>query len=211
MAPTICVSEVPMVGTAVRTYVRRRQRTKSDAKRPIFALEEILRNGTIAERFLLPDENCPRRSEGTNMVTNYSMAKVRSREHATNVNKSYRQLVEERRDLLSIVIRTIHLVRRNHLLQKRLDALRAETQQYLSSLSSNPEDQSDMPRIAAHPEESSSAEEDTSNLTSPLDADATRCSFRDSPCRDRKCPDGESSSGLKIRLQAEVDSSSPGR
>jgi len=51
-------------------------------------------------------------------------------------------------DLLNIVIRTISLVQRNHILQKRLNALRAETRR-LSSTLNNPKNRCQERRLQA--------------------------------------------------------------
>ena len=49
-------------------------------------------------------------------------------------------------DLLKIVIRTIALVRRNHILEKKIRALRLETRSFITSLLENPENESQYSR-----------------------------------------------------------------
>lgn len=77
-------------------------------------------------------------------------------------------------DLLSIVIRTIILVRRNRLLQRRLNALRAETRRFLRSVLNNPEEQQ---RRSQVPSEDSSSTKKVVSLSPLLDANPTGNSF----------------------------------
>ncbi|XP_071557779.1 uncharacterized protein [Temnothorax nylanderi] len=157
MAPTICVAEFPMAGTTVSTLVRRRRGSENGAKRRRLALEEMLRTGTIVETLVPPREHCSRRLDHADTVPNCSVVKAdRSEEYPMNVDENYRRHVAERRkDLLSIVIRTIILVRRNRILQRRLNALRAETRRFLSSVLNNPEGQQRRSRVPSHSEDSS--------------------------------------------------------
>ncbi|KAM0728991.1 hypothetical protein ACS0PU_004345 [Formica fusca] len=144
MAPTICVAEFPMVGTTVNTYIHRRRRSQNGintAKRQKFSLEQmILQIGTIIETSLTSRENYLRRLEYMNMIPNCSIPD-KSTKHPTNTNEYYKKLVTPRKDLLNIIIRTIILVKRNRILQRRLNALRAETRRFLRSVLNNPENQ----------------------------------------------------------------------
>lgn len=101
MAPTICVAEFPMAGTTVNALVRRRRGPESGMKRRRFALEEILRTGTVVETLLPPREHSSRRLDYANpndTVPNCPVIEAEETgEHPTNVDESYRELVVERR------------------------------------------------------------------------------------------------------------------
>ncbi|XP_050454787.1 LOW QUALITY PROTEIN: uncharacterized protein LOC126853234 [Cataglyphis hispanica] len=150
MAPTICVAEFPMVGTTVNTYVHRRRRSQngiSTAKRQTFSLEQmILHIGTIIETSLTSGEKCSQKLEYTNMIPNCSIPD-KSTKHSTNTNECCRKLVTSKKDLLNIIIRTIILVQRNRILQRRLNVLRAETRRFLRSVLNNPENQCQEQRL----------------------------------------------------------------
>ncbi|XP_012063769.1 PREDICTED: uncharacterized protein LOC105627097 [Atta cephalotes] len=194
MAPTVCIAEFPMaMGTTVNSRIRHRRGSQSGIKRRRFALEQMLRTGTIVETLLPPHKNCEsRRLDSPDTISDCSVVD-RSAEYATNVDENYKRLVaERRRDLLSIVVRTIILVRRNRILQRRLNALRAETRRFLRSVLNNPENQqrrSQMP----HLEDSSSTEKIVSTLSPLLPADPTKNSFQITSCGNRDYPNDESS------------------
>jgi len=96
MAPTVCVAEFPMAtGTVVNARVRRRRGSQNGTKRQRFALEEMLRTGTIVETFLPSRESCLRRLNHTDTVPNCYVAN-RSAEYP-NADEDYKRLVAERR------------------------------------------------------------------------------------------------------------------
>lgn len=98
MAPTVCVAEFPMTGTTVNALIRRRRRPESSVKRRRFALEEMLRTGTIVKTLLPPREHSSWRLDYADMVPNYSVREAEeSGVHSMNVDESYRKLVAERR------------------------------------------------------------------------------------------------------------------
>ncbi|KYQ49618.1 hypothetical protein ALC60_11319 [Trachymyrmex zeteki] len=180
MAPTVCIAEFPMAtGTTVSSRVRYRRESQSGMKRRRFALEEMLRTGTIVETLLPPYENCElRRLDCLDTISDCSVVD-RSAGYATNVDEDYKRLVaERRRDLLSIVVRTIILVRRNRILHGRLNALRAETRRFLRSVLNNPENQQRRSQVPSHLEDSSSTEKIVSTLSPLLPADPTKNSFQ---------------------------------
>ncbi|KYN30421.1 hypothetical protein ALC56_15117 [Trachymyrmex septentrionalis] len=199
MAPTVCIAEFPTaMGTTVSSRIRYRRGSQSGMKRRRFALEQMLRTGTIVETLLPPRENCEsRRLDYPDTISDCSVVD-RSAEYATNVDEDYKRLVaERRRDLLSIVVRTIILVRRNRILQKRLNALRAETRRFLRSVLNNPENQQRRSQIPLHLEDSSSTEKIVSTLSPLLPADPTKNSFQITSCGNRDHPNDESSSSDK--------------
>ncbi|EGI70172.1 hypothetical protein G5I_00930 [Acromyrmex echinatior] len=199
MAPTVCIAEFPMaMGTTVSLRIRYRRGSQSSIKRRRFALEQMLRTGTIVETFLPPHENCEsRRLDYPDTISDCSVVD-RNAEYATNVDEDYKRLVaERRRDLLSIVMRTIILVRRNRILQRRLNALRAETRRFLRSVLNNPENQQRRSQMSLHLEDSSSTEEIVSTLSPLLPADPTKNSFQITSCGNRDYPNDESSSSDK--------------
>lgn len=83
-------------------------------------------------------------------------------------------------DLWSIVIRTITLVRRNHILQRRVNALRAETRRFLHSVLNNPQNQCQQNRLQMPQFESEIVSSSTDKVVSTsllLDSDSTRNSL----------------------------------
>lgn len=98
MAPTVCIAEFPMAtGTTVSSRVRYRRESQSGMKRRRFALEEMLRTGTIVETLLPPYENCElRRLDCLDTISDCSVVD-RSAGYATNVDEDYKRLVAERR------------------------------------------------------------------------------------------------------------------
>ncbi|XP_011867089.1 PREDICTED: uncharacterized protein LOC105561595 [Vollenhovia emeryi] len=165
MAPTICVAEFPMAGTAVSTLAPRQQGPDDDTTWRIFALQELLRTGTIVEAYLPPDEHCSQRLACADTAPNCSVAEADgSGERTAYADEGYRK------DLLSIVIRTVTLVRRNRILQRQLDALQAETRRYLSSALNNPEGQ----QRRTQAEDPSSAEGAVPALSPPRDPASAR-------------------------------------
>jgi len=100
-------------------------------------------------------------------------------------------------DLLSIIVRTIILVRRNRILQRRLNALRAETRRFLRSVLNNPENQQRRSQVPSHAEDSSSTEKVVSTLSPPVPVDPTTNSFQATGCRNRDRTNDESSSSDK--------------
>lgn len=84
-------------------------------------------------------------------------------------------------DLLNIVVRTISLVRRNRILQKRVNALRAETRRFLRSVLNNPENQRQQDRLQMPQPEgevvSSSTDKVISTTLVLVDSDSTGNSF----------------------------------
>lgn len=126
-----------MAGTTVNTYVRRRQRSENAAsvRRRAFALEQmLLRSRPIVETSPTSRENYPREFEYTNTIANRFI----SQKNFQDVDEPCKKFIASRRDLFNIVVRTITLVQRNRILQKHVNALRAETRRYLCSTLNNP-------------------------------------------------------------------------
>ncbi|XP_014479780.1 PREDICTED: uncharacterized protein LOC106747051 isoform X2 [Dinoponera quadriceps] len=142
MPPTVCLAEFPSAGSTVNAYVCRRQRAQNRAnfKRQTLAMEQTLRSEIIGE---IPLASRTNRSPKLGCISTvpdcYAIDK--SGWFPTHTDEHYRKLVAARKDLLSIVIRTITLVRRNRILQRRVNALRAETRRFLRSVLNNPENQ----------------------------------------------------------------------
>lgn len=137
-------------GTTVSACIRRRRGSQSDVE-PRFALEEMLRTG-IVETLLPHRKICSRRFDYANTIPERSVADGNV-EYLTNADEGYKRLIAEREDLLSIVVRTIILIRRNRILERRLNALRAETRRFLRSESNNPEDQRRRSQVPSHSED----------------------------------------------------------
>ncbi|XP_020299406.1 uncharacterized protein LOC109863551 [Pseudomyrmex gracilis] len=148
MAPTICVAEVPMAGTTLCTYSCRQPRSRNGVRRRTLIRDRmLLRAGTTVS----PSSSCENHSqrlECTDTVPHCSIPDE-SRTLPSCVDEHFRRLIATRKDLLNIVIRTIILVQHNSILQKRVNALRAEAHKFLSSVLNNPEEQSQQAKVEA--------------------------------------------------------------
>ncbi|XP_012538323.1 uncharacterized protein LOC105837788 isoform X2 [Monomorium pharaonis] len=178
MVPTVCMAGFPMAGTVILRGRRRcRGRFENGMKRRRFALEKMMRIETI----LPPRENCSRRLDYAGAIPDCFVASARD-EYPTNEDEDYQKLVAERRkDLLSIVVRTIILVQRNRILRKRLNALLAETCRFFRSALNNPENQQRRSHVSSpHSEDSSSSTEKVVVVSTLSEAsDSTRNSLRE--------------------------------
>ncbi|XP_017876866.1 uncharacterized protein LOC108623088 [Ceratina calcarata] len=146
MAPTIYLSELPAVRRTTVPCSHRRQRIINGAigkhqRLEIRRLETSnapLRN----EVSLTPPESpvwepeCPNDSYAPTIVSSSSPKSARI---PTEVKEHWRAFLAKRKGLLSIAIRTMALVRRNNILQERVNALREETRDFIHSVLNNPE------------------------------------------------------------------------
>ncbi|XP_032686719.1 uncharacterized protein LOC116851445 isoform X2 [Odontomachus brunneus] len=144
MPPTVCLAEFPTAASTVNVYVCRRQRNRANIKQQ--ALEQTLRTGTTGETPPTSYMNPSPKLGCTSEVSDCS-AIDKSGRLPINADEHYRKLVAARKDLWSIVIRTITLVRRNRILQRRVNALRAETRRFLRSVLNNPKNQRQQDRL----------------------------------------------------------------
>ncbi|XP_046609402.1 uncharacterized protein LOC124299959 [Neodiprion virginianus] len=153
MAPTICVPELSMHDqNGAGSYIRRRQRTlnngivreqqRLEIKR-IFNHSENNRLGSLSPPpSPVWEPTCPISSFYPTRSCLASNARTSSTDHLT---EHWRSFFAQREGLLDIVARTMILVRRNHMLQKRVNALRSETREFIRSVMSNPENSSSKP------------------------------------------------------------------
>ncbi|XP_011154638.1 uncharacterized protein LOC105192299 isoform X2 [Harpegnathos saltator] len=144
--PSICFTEFTIAGNTVNAYVCQRQRTQNavNIERQALDLEQMLQSGTIGET-PLTSRTYPSSKLGRT-VSNYSTID-KSESLPSNTDEHYGKLIAPRKDLLSIVIRTITLVRQNCILQRRVDALQTETQRILRSVLNKSENQRQQDRL----------------------------------------------------------------
>ncbi|XP_063992566.1 uncharacterized protein LOC135170554 [Diachasmimorpha longicaudata] len=130
MAPTICMTDIPKAGTDAPCVRRKYWQERAINRHSRFELKEIsVKNGNW-------EANCQE----------LSLPEARIPEEPKYVQ--WRILERRRKELLDIVIRTLVLVRRNHRLQKRMDALCLETQQFVRSQLRNRQLESEVGEIS---------------------------------------------------------------
>lgn len=153
MAPTVCMTDFPETGNSHKC-ARRRQRIqeRSISKRDKVELKKVVsKNIEIQEMKLLSSSSssspsAPHHSLGPNSRQKYPtdsyvpiiLSSSRQISTVTSSGLDNQWKMSMRRDgLVDIFIRTIALVRRNHILQRRVKALREETQNFISSMMMN--------------------------------------------------------------------------
>ncbi|XP_012277579.1 uncharacterized protein LOC105698153 isoform X2 [Orussus abietinus] len=184
MAPTICLSELPVTRGSSSPYTRRRLKThnggigkrqqhhqRADIKQILNAPSEDSIPAPPSENFLwdpqFATDSC------TPVVLNSSQnstARV-----PKDPQEYWKTIITRREGLLNIVSRTMALVRRNQILQKRVNALRAETQDFIQSVLSNPENKQCQENKEAPSKESvvsSTTDEVSTTPTSPPTSDS---------------------------------------
>ncbi|XP_076651606.1 uncharacterized protein LOC143358385 [Halictus rubicundus] len=165
MAPTICLSELPVRRPTIPCS-RRRQRVSSTGAIGKHQRLELRRIGTSSgESRLTPLERsiwepeCPNDS-CTPTIVSSSPPNVSARVPA-DVEEHWKVFLARRKGLLDIVVRTMALVRRNNILQERVNALSAETRDFIHSVLNNPENKCAQHRLDAP----NSKNEDVSSTT----------------------------------------------
>ncbi|XP_015112323.1 uncharacterized protein LOC107037989 [Diachasma alloeum] len=115
MAPTICMADIPKAGTGAPCVRRKYWQERAINRHSRVELKQIsVKNGNWeanCQELSLPEARIPEEPK----------------------QEQLRILERRRKELLDIVIRTLILVRRNHVLQKRVDALCLETQHFIRS------------------------------------------------------------------------------
>ncbi|XP_076749835.1 uncharacterized protein LOC143422795 [Xylocopa sonorina] len=146
MAPTIYLSELSAVRKPIIPCSRRRQRVHNGAvaKQQRVQIRRLETNASSPdEASLTPPESprwepeCPTDSYAPTIVSS-SSPNVSARV-PVDIKEHWKVFLARRKGLLDIVIRTMALVRRNNILQERVNALRAETRDFLHSVLNNPE------------------------------------------------------------------------
>ncbi|XP_076386886.1 uncharacterized protein LOC100881656 isoform X1 [Megachile rotundata] len=146
MAPTVCLSELPAIRKTTTPCSRRRQRVHNGAvmKQQKLELRKLDSNAFPRdEASLTPPESplwepeCPGDSCAPSIVSS-SSPNVSARV-PRDIEEHWKMFLARRKGLLDIVVRTMALVRRNNILQKRVNALRAETRDFIHSVLNNPE------------------------------------------------------------------------
>ncbi|XP_033330700.1 uncharacterized protein LOC117222838 isoform X2 [Megalopta genalis] len=192
MAPTICLSELPVVRRPTIPCSRRRQRVSSTGAIGKHQRLELRRTGTNpvtrGESRLTPPESSIWEPECSNdsytpTIVSSSSPKVSARVPA-DAEEHWKVFLARRKGLLDIVVRTMALVRRNHILQERVNALSAETRDFIHSVLNNPENKCAQQRLDAQNstnENISSTTEKTNSRPSslPSSPDSTYASFDD--------------------------------
>ncbi|XP_076301179.1 uncharacterized protein LOC143219169 isoform X2 [Lasioglossum baleicum] len=153
MAPTICLSELPVVRRPTIPCSRRRQRVSSTGAIGKHQRLEFRRIGTSLESRLTPSEKsiwepeCLNESRTPTIVSS-SSPNVSARVPA-DAEEHWKVFLARRKGLLDIVVRTMALVRRNNILQERVNALSAETRDFIHSVLNNPENKCTQHRLDA--------------------------------------------------------------
>ncbi|KZC09978.1 PREDICTED: uncharacterized protein LOC107188103 [Dufourea novaeangliae] len=170
MAPTVCLSELPMVRKSAITCSRRRQRVSSGGaveKHQRLELRRIESNPAVHEELsLTPPESPVWEPEYSNdscgpTIVSSSLPTVSARVPA-DVGEHWKVFLARRKGLLDIVVRTMALVRRNNILQEKVNALSAETRDFIHSVLNNPENKSTQQRLD---DDSDCKDEDVSSTT----------------------------------------------
>lgn len=169
MAPTICLSELPAVRRPTIPCSRRRQRVSSTGAIGKHQRLEFRRIGTSSvtrgESRLTPPKSsiwepeCPNDSRAPAVVSS-SSPNVSARVPA-DAEEHWKVFLARRKGLLDIIVRTMALVRRNNILQERVNALSAETRDFIHSVLNNPENKCAQHRLDA----SNSENENISSTT----------------------------------------------
>ncbi|XP_050582502.1 uncharacterized protein LOC126918534 isoform X1 [Bombus affinis] len=198
MAPTVYLSELPVVRTSTIPCSRRRQRVRNGAVAKQQRLEfrrletnESSRDDTSLTPPESPlwDPESPSVSCAPIIVTS-SSPNVSARVPA-DIKEHWKVFLARRKGvpfsvidgLLDIVVRTMALIRRNNILQERVNALRAETRDFIHSVLNNPENKCIQQRLDAidckEADVSSSTEETIARPSLPPTPDSTNSSSND--------------------------------
>ncbi|XP_076175924.1 uncharacterized protein LOC143151056 [Ptiloglossa arizonensis] len=184
MAPTVCLSELPVIRKPTIPCSRRRQRVSNGVvtKQQRLELRRMEMNSSPREdASLTPPESplwepeCPNDSCAPTIVSS-SSPNVSARV-PTDVEEHWRVFLARRKGLLDIVVRTMALVRRNNILQEKVNALSAETRDFIHSVLNNPENKCVQQRLDASDckdaDVSSSTEKTVSRPSLPPTPDTT--------------------------------------
>lgn len=155
MAPTVCLTELSVVRSTGNLYSHRRQRVcrgiNGRQKRlELRRLSDV--TSAVEKRFTSsPVKSFPYETNDSHesIDMNISSSEV-SGNVPENLKERYNALLLHREGLLSIVIRTLALVRRNRILQERVNALRAETRDFIRSVLNNPQNKYRQPDITTN-------------------------------------------------------------
>ncbi|KOC67335.1 hypothetical protein WH47_09252 [Habropoda laboriosa] len=190
MAPTVYLSELPAVRKPTIPCSRRRQRVHNGtvAKQQRLELRRLETSASSRDgASLTPPESplwepeYPNHSCAPTIVSSSSpniSARVSS-----DIEEHWKVFLARRKGLLDIVVRTMALIRRNNILQERVNALRAETRDFIHSVLNNPENKCMQQRLNAtdckDADVSSSTEKIVARPSTPLTPDSTNSSSND--------------------------------
>ncbi|XP_024942659.1 uncharacterized protein LOC107269594 isoform X3 [Cephus cinctus] len=145
MAPTICLAEIPMPKIASNPYAHRRQKIHNSGviKQQKLEIVQMLNVATddlslSSSESSLWKAGCPTNS----CVPAIGSSSNTAAKVPVDLHEHWRNILIRREGLLNIVSRTMALVRRNHILQKRINALRMETRDFIRSVLGNPKNKS---------------------------------------------------------------------
>ncbi|KAL2716760.1 uncharacterized protein V1478_014436 [Vespula squamosa] len=160
MAPTVCLPELSVVRSTENLYTRRRQRIcrvikGKQSKLELRRLTNVI-DSDIEESITSPpikNSSCQDNNPHESVDINISSSNV-----STKISEKFMEhsdvILPRREGLFSIVVRTLALVRRNRILQERVNALRAETHDFIRSVLNNPQNkcrqQEDMITTTSH-------------------------------------------------------------
>ncbi|XP_066589074.1 uncharacterized protein Cipc [Prorops nasuta] len=147
MAPTICLPEMPLKRRKQQDQSlcsRHRIQNGTIARQQRLELRQMLHGATSHGTPLTPPESprwnpeCTTADSSSPIIISSSLPNFSAR-IPEDPDEGWKVIFAKREGLLSIVVRTMALVRRNHILQARVNALRAETRDFICSVLSNPE------------------------------------------------------------------------
>ncbi|XP_015189245.1 PREDICTED: uncharacterized protein LOC107073209 [Polistes dominula] len=147
MAPTVCLPELSVVKSRENLYTCRQQRIcriikGKQQRRKLKRLTNNIVENPIVEKsittssmknYFYEDNHC-HESVDINISSSNISTKL-----FTELKEQCDVIFPRCEGLFSIVVRTLALVRRNRILQERVNALRAETQDFIRSILNNPQ------------------------------------------------------------------------
>ncbi|KAF7989370.1 hypothetical protein HCN44_008044 [Aphidius gifuensis] len=129
MAPTVCMSDMP---TTRADAPSRRLRNKNGITRHSRMEFKYIDNIKTEVHDNNNTENITENSNNWSNNCDYNVERFLSKYHLSSnqQNEQWKIIMKRRRGLLEIAARTIALIHRNNIFQKKVDALRYETQDY---------------------------------------------------------------------------------
>ncbi|XP_043280360.1 uncharacterized protein Cipc [Venturia canescens] len=220
MAPVVCMADFPMPRTdAAHPYTRRRQRSHV----AVGLVEKYRSLKARQMSFAHGGPNSPHQPTPSSCSISISGAESHSNCDNNHLGISYSAkipiqreehwvLLKRRAGLLNIVARTLELVRRNYILEKKVEALKLETRNFVDSVLNSPENRVKNSRTGESPlgDEAKRMEKVSSTTTT---TSIEKSSWARSPTgtdvetlRDENSNDEDSSSASKKALEQETQS-----
>ncbi|XP_043665548.1 uncharacterized protein LOC122627940 [Vespula pensylvanica] len=145
MAPTVCLPELSVVRSTENLYTRRRQRMcrvikGKQPKLELRRLTNVIDSDVEKSITSSPIKNSSFEDNNSHESVDINIS---SSNVSTKISEKFMErcdvILPRREGLFNIVVRTLALVRRNRILQERVNALRAETHDFIRSVLNNPQ------------------------------------------------------------------------